>query len=210
MSSFNEPDFVISLHSSAAPLNLTAAQMDLVDRIMVEHYRIGLIQMMENAGRALARLACIRFLGGDVALAQPVRRMKPTPKRPLGIIKRMGIEIRRSCEAQQPERNVVLLDGLIGYSLRGAPIGFVAGLIRGANDSGAPILALDAPSGVDVITDVAFDPAIRADAMLTLALPNTVLRMAGGPPRTKPRRLSWGCVNSRCALRIERRPVASG
>jgi NAD(P)H-hydrate epimerase len=36
-----------------------------VDRAMVEDYRIELVQMMENAGRNLAHLARVRFLGGD-------------------------------------------------------------------------------------------------------------------------------------------------
>ena len=44
---------------------LTAEQMVEVDRAMVEDYRIELIQMMENAGRDLAHLARVRFLGGD-------------------------------------------------------------------------------------------------------------------------------------------------
>lgn len=34
--------------------------------MMVEDVGITLLQMMENAGRALAELACTRFLGGDV------------------------------------------------------------------------------------------------------------------------------------------------
>ena len=37
-----------------------------VDRVMVEDFKIGLIQMMENAGRHLAYLARERFLRGDV------------------------------------------------------------------------------------------------------------------------------------------------
>ena len=36
-----------------------------VDRLMIERYRIELIQMMENAGRNLAHLARARFLDGD-------------------------------------------------------------------------------------------------------------------------------------------------
>lgn len=51
----------------AAPLPaLTAAQMREVDRLMVEDYRITLLQMMENAGRALA-LAAKHLLAGDIA-----------------------------------------------------------------------------------------------------------------------------------------------
>ena len=36
---------------------LTTAQMIEVDRLMIEKYKIDLVQMMENAGRNLARLA---------------------------------------------------------------------------------------------------------------------------------------------------------
>ena len=44
---------------------VTAEQMREVDRAMVEDYGIALVQMMENAGRALARVATSRFLRGD-------------------------------------------------------------------------------------------------------------------------------------------------
>ena len=44
---------------------VTSDQMREVDRLAVEDYRILLIQMMENAGRNLARLARRRFLGGN-------------------------------------------------------------------------------------------------------------------------------------------------
>jgi len=44
---------------------LTTDQMREVDRAMIEDYHIGLIQMMENAGRNLAHLARSRFLDGD-------------------------------------------------------------------------------------------------------------------------------------------------
>ncbi len=44
---------------------VTSVEMAAVDQAMVEDYGIGLIQMMENAGRALATLARDRFLDGD-------------------------------------------------------------------------------------------------------------------------------------------------
>ncbi len=46
---------------------LTTAQMIEVDRLMTEEYRIGLLQMMENAGRSLASLAIHQFLHGEPA-----------------------------------------------------------------------------------------------------------------------------------------------
>ena len=47
---------------------VTSAEMAAVDQAMVEDYGIDLIQMMENAGRALAALARDRFLGGFASL----------------------------------------------------------------------------------------------------------------------------------------------
>lgn len=206
-------DFVVDLEPAPDAPYLTATQMALVDRVMVEHFRIGMIQMMENAGRELARLARLRFLGGDarqkrvvalvgsggngggalvaarhlhdwgacvdVILAQSARNMKPVPKRQLAIAQRMGVTIRRLCQTGGLEASDLLLDGLVGYSLRGEPSGGVADLIRWANGAGAPILALDVPSGIDATTGAVFDPAIRAAATLTLALPKTGLRAAG-------------------------------
>lgn len=52
-------------------------------------------------------------------------------------------------------------------------------MILWANAQGVPILALDAPSGVDTTTGRVFDPAIRATATMTLALPKEGLRAPG-------------------------------
>jgi NAD(P)H-hydrate epimerase len=46
----------------------------------------------------------------------------------------------------------LILDGLIGYGLRSAPRSSVAELIRWSNGTGAPILALDVPSGLNSTT----------------------------------------------------------
>ncbi len=71
----------------------------------------------------------------------------------------------------EPFRGDLILDALIGYGLRGGPRGRVATAIQAANDCGIPILALDAPSGLDTSTGGAHAPTIQARATLTLALP---------------------------------------
>jgi NAD(P)H-hydrate epimerase len=73
----------------------------------------------------------------------------------------------------------LIIDGIIGYSLKGAPRGPAGDLIRWANAQDTPILALDAPSGVDTTTGAIFDPAIKATATMTLALPKEGLRAPG-------------------------------
>jgi NAD(P)H-hydrate epimerase len=79
-------------------------------------------------------------------------------------------------EADDPD---LIIDGIIGYSLKGAPYGSAKELIRWVNAQDAPVLSLDAPSGVDATKGTIFDPAVRATATLTLALPKEGLRAEG-------------------------------
>ena len=72
----------------------------------------------------------------------------------------------------------LIVDGIIGYSLRGAPRGRAAEMIRWANTQNTPILALDNPSGLNATTGKALDPTIRASATMTLALPKIGLQKA--------------------------------
>jgi NAD(P)H-hydrate epimerase len=177
---------------------LTTDQMREVDRAMIEDLHIELIQMMENAGRSLAELALTRFApvtvtvlagpggnggGGLVAARHMVNRgrtvsvvlsepdsLTPVPAHQADILARMGAVM-----ATAPPGADLVVDALIGYSLRDDPTGRAAELIQWANQQPAPVLALDAPSGLDVATGRAGTPHIQASATLTLALPKVGL-----------------------------------
>ena len=69
----------------------------------------------------------------------------------------------------------LIVDALLGFGLTGPPSGAAARLITAANAHPAPVLAVDLPSGLDARTGHPYDPCIRADATLTLALPKTGL-----------------------------------
>lgn len=69
----------------------------------------------------------------------------------------------------------LLIDALLGFGLSGPPTGAAARLIDAANAHGAPILAVDLPSGLDARTGEPYAPCIRATGTLTLALPKTGL-----------------------------------
>ncbi len=69
----------------------------------------------------------------------------------------------------------LVLDALIGYGLRSTATGPFAVLIRWANASGAPILALDVPSGVNATNGENHDEYVHARWTLSLALPKTGL-----------------------------------
>jgi NAD(P)H-hydrate epimerase len=187
-----------ALPSIALP-DLTTEQMREVDRIMVDDLGIQLLQMMENAGRNLAELAIRRYQppsctvlagpggngGGGLAAARHLHArgvaievmlseggtMSPAADHQLAVLQRMGVPI-----VEEPRPATVVIDALIGYSLRGDPRGLAAELIRWANAGPAPILALDVPSGLDTTTGERSTPCVVADATLTLALPKRGLR----------------------------------
>ena len=181
---------------------LTASQMAEVDRIMIEDLDIRLHQMMENAGRNLADLTMRRFdprtvimlagSGGNggggiaaarhlanrgvevvVVLGQDRAAMGEVPGHQLDIVERLGVHI-----SDEPEDGEVVIDALIGYSLRGEPRGRIADLIRWTLSQPAPVLALDTPSGLDVTSGRAADPCIAAAATMTLAMPKVGLLAA--------------------------------
>ncbi len=134
-----------------------------------------------NGGGALVAARHLSNWGADitVALAQPVEAMTPVPAHQLGILREMAIpvDVAENADAMSPafERPEVIIDGIIGYSLNGRPTGPAAALIERANQSAAKVVALDTPSGVDAGEGDVFEPAIVADATLTLALPKSGL-----------------------------------
>jgi len=126
-----------------------------------------------NGGGALVAARRLHNWGAavSVGLAQSASAMTGVPAHQLDILERMGVQIleTRSVAGLAPAH--VVLDGLIGYSLKGPPRGAAAALINWANSQSAPVLSLDVPSGVDATSGTVFDPAIRATATMTLALP---------------------------------------
>ena len=194
---------------------VTTQQMIEVDRLMIETYRIELVQMMENAGRGLARLAVHRFLddnpegrsvtvlagrggngGGAIVAARRLHMwgasvrlfvsaaagdFSGVPQHQLDIVSRIGIPV---FEDELPDEDCdLIIDGLIGYSLRGNPRNRAAELIEWANLHQSPILSLDIPSGIDGETGEARRPFVQATATLTLALPKAGLIESDGASR---------------------------
>jgi NAD(P)H-hydrate epimerase len=95
-------------------------------------------------------------------------------KRQHDVAVRSGIPVAPTPKARLADADL-LVDGLLGYSVRGAPRGNVELLIREAERSRVPILAIDLPSGLDPDAGKALGIAIRATATVTLALPKAGL-----------------------------------
>ena len=65
----------------------------------------------------------------------------------------------------------VIIDGLIGTGLEGAPTGTSGLLIDAASRLRTPLIAIDLPSGLHPDTGKADQPAIRANVTITLGYP---------------------------------------
>lgn len=170
------------------------AQMQEVDRLMIETYRIQLMQMMENAGSNLADLAIERFApdsvqvavgsggngggglvaarhlmnrGIDVSILVATDHFTAVPQAQFDIITTMQIPVEKTVSSSA----TLVIDALVGYSLDGAPRDRVADCIRSINELEVDVLSLDNPSGLDVTTGHVHDPCIAATATMTLALP---------------------------------------
>ena len=135
-----------------------------------------------TGGNGGGGLVCARRLhnwGADVKvmLSASESRLTEVPQPQLDILQRMGVKIDApSADGVTLSQADLIIDALIGYSLRGAPAGTTAQLILAAVQHDAPILSLDVPSGIDTATGNVYEPAIRATATLTLALPKEGLR----------------------------------
>ncbi len=186
---------------------ISVKQMRELDRLMIDYYRISLVQMMENAAIHLSRLAIKRFLRGknfdkkififagkgcngggvlacarhlsnkgvqlEVFLSAPANEFKGIPLHQLHILNKLGVIVKTGLP-EHYEADLII-DGLIGYGLKGNPTGLTAKQIKWCHGAGIPILSLDIPSGMDGDTGKVLPPAIRASATMTLALPKTGL-----------------------------------
>lgn len=181
-------------------------QMVEIDRVMVEELGIELVQMMENAGRNLAALgehlvathpARVAVLAGRgnngggaltagrrmAARGHAVAIFTTVPRPAFAGISRQQLDI---CAAltipiaeelpPDPDAFDLLFDGLIGYSLAGAPRGTTADAIEWINARrSATCISLDVPSGFDAGAARPARPMVRPDAILTLAALKTGL-----------------------------------
>ena len=134
-----------------------------------------------NGGGALVSARRLAGWGAvvQVVLAKEPERLDDVTRHQLAILEHTGVPYTvASADAVGIPTDGMVIDALVGYSLSGAPRGAAAALIRAANDTAAPVLSLDVPSGVDTATGEVYEPAIEATATLTLALPKVGLRAA--------------------------------
>jgi len=187
---------------------VTAEQMLEVDRLAMETYHLGILQMMENAGRNLAHhvleliteknavvtvlagpggnggggICCARHLHNrgiktHIVLSRSMDELGEAARHQIKILQAAGVQPIQTSNAEEMIKSAgLVVDALIGYSLRGVPHGLTADLIQWCNQHAVQVISLDVPSGMDATTGEAPGVVVQPIRTLTLGLPKTGLR----------------------------------
>jgi len=135
-----------------------------------------------NGGGAMVSARNLQNWGARVSvfLTKPEDELSGVIREQASILRGLDIELFSASDLKKRTTADLVIDGIIGYSIKGAPRGSAADMIKWANDQDAPILSLDVPSGLDAGTGEVHKVAIEADATMTLALPKTGLKSPAG------------------------------
>ena len=189
---------------------VTAAGMQEVDRVAVDEVGLRLLQMMENAGRALAwhvrdvredgtvvvvagnggnaggGLACARHLANRgvsvrVVLDRPSNELRGATEHQHHILNEMKVSITASVDSlADTGGRTTVVDALIGYGLSGDVRPPADAYLDRMNERPGPTVSLDIPSGIDATTGEPLGVAVTPDRTVTLALPKTGLDASTG------------------------------
>jgi len=191
---------------------VTEDQMREVDRIAVEDFGLGILQMMENAGRSLALnvidmlgsstgevtvlagsggnggggICCVRHLSNHgfkvhLVLDRDPQQLGGSTRYQFNILHEAGLRPEEPNNAGKLiQRAQVVVDALIGYSLKGSPKGRTAELISLCNENATNVLSLDLPSGMNATTGETPGVVVYPTRTLTLALPKIGLHQVDG------------------------------
>ncbi|NJN48841.1 MAG: NAD(P)H-hydrate dehydratase [Alkalinema sp. RL_2_19] len=120
-----------------------------------------------NGGDALVVARELYFSGYAVRVWVPCDRLKALTQQHLAYLRSLGIPIHQALPVSDCD---VWLDGLFGFGLSRDVTGDVALLIEAVNGTGAPIVSIDLPSGIQTDTGQVLGTAIRATDTLCLGL----------------------------------------
>ncbi|MDD2857163.1 MAG: NAD(P)H-hydrate epimerase [Candidatus Nanopelagicales bacterium] len=172
--------------------------MRKIDRVAINDFGVSLLQMMENAGRSLAQaaiqlfkprtavvlagsggnggggMAAARHLTGQgvhvhVHLTSDTSNLTTAGAHQRATLLAMGIDVHAPTEP--PQAADLVIDAMVGYSLHTEPDEHLTSIIKWMATSGAPVLALDVPTGFSAAAGTVSRVHVTADATLTLAAP---------------------------------------
>lgn len=129
-----------------------------------------------GGGICAARHLANRGVRTLVALTRALDQLEGAPAVQLRILREAPAEVIPWSDAFDISEADLVIDAVVGYSLRDVPVGPVMALIRAAGAGDAPVLSLDVPSGLDPDTGNAPGAVVQPTRTLTLALPKLGLR----------------------------------
>jgi ADP-dependent NAD(P)H-hydrate dehydratase / NAD(P)H-hydrate epimerase len=136
-------------------------------------------ELMERAGTAVAELV-LRSFPGRVTVVCGKGKNGGDGKVCARVLLDAGrdvLVVEGSGDLGTPD---VIVDGLLGIGLEGAPREDAARMIDLINASGRPVVAIDVPSGVNASTGEVSGPAVRATATVTFGAAKVGLAVAPG------------------------------
>lgn len=137
-----------------------------------------------NGGGVMTCARHLHNVGADLSIyaTKPVNEMSPAAAHQGKILQELELPIFTGLLPESSINPDLIIDGLIGYGLQGGPRGPAAEYIRWVNQQSSPVLSLDTPSGINTTTGEVYDPAVRADATMTLALPKLGMQSTSAIP----------------------------
>ncbi|MFW2387463.1 MAG: NAD(P)H-hydrate epimerase [Polyangiales bacterium] len=128
-----------------------------------------------NGGGGICAARHLANRGADVSvvLTEP-SRLSPVPKEQLGIYRGTEGKVVEPAHIGRLAP-ALIVDAIIGYSLRGSPRDVALRMIEWAGAQAAPVVSLDVPSGIDATSGESFGAHVSASLTLTLALPKAGL-----------------------------------
>ncbi len=165
-------ELIQMMENAGRCLAIVAVQQFLKKKLKKKH----VVVLAGTGGNGGGALVCARRLHNwgakvSVFLSDDDDKMTPIPRHQLNILRRMGLDVFKGDALSDGIEADLVIDGVIGYSVKGDPYGMPKAMIDWANSQAAPVLSLDTPSGLDLTSGNVHVPTIKAAATLTLALP---------------------------------------
>jgi NAD(P)H-hydrate epimerase len=135
-----------------------------------------------NGGDGMVVARYLAESGWDVCVALPGGRRPGTPDA-LAMTERAeaaGLVLVEADPAAIAAGDAIVIDALLGTGTAGAPHGAIADVVDAVVASGAPVIALDVPTGVDADTGTVQGAAVRAELTITFGGDMPGLRVAPG------------------------------
>ena len=152
--------------------NAGRAAATILDRLYPDGPVFGVVGAGNNGGDALVLLRTLRSWGRDVRAVVVADRDLEDP-----LLHGWSFPVASDSEADDAiwsswtSEAAVLVDGVLGTGVRGAPRDRQAAAIRRVNAGERPVLAIDVPSGIDATSGDVPGEAVRADVTVAFGAP---------------------------------------